>query len=259
MSKLEKPNNLVQSVDRTLNVLEKIINSENGITVTELSNSLDIHKSTVHRLLSTLAYRKYIKKDKNNLYFPGIKLLEIGSQTLNKSDMRKEIKPYLEKLMKKTEETIHLGILDDNEVIYIDKVESPHTIRMYSSIGKRAPVHCTGLGKVLIAFSSQEDIENFLETKKLKKYTENTITKPEEFKENLKKIKKRGYSIDNQEHEVNINCIASPIFDHKGNVLAAFSISGPSNRMTLETIQELKTMVLQYSKKISACFGYNNL
>lgn len=246
----------MKSVDRTLKILEKVVNSDNGISVTEISNCLNIHKSTTHRLLSTLVYRGYIKKDGNNLYFPGIKLLEIGSLTLNKSDMRQEIKPYLEKLMQITEETIHLGVLDNYEVIYIDKVESPHTIRMYSSVGKRAPVHCTGLGKTLLAFSEEETIEEFLSLKKLEKYTKNTITDPDKFKKHLKKIKDRGYAVDNQEHEDNINCISAPIFNHQGEAIAAFSISGPANRMTLKRVKELKSLILEYSQKISLAFGY---
>ncbi|MGM0409965.1 MAG: IclR family transcriptional regulator [Bacillota bacterium] len=257
MTGTKKPNNLVKSVDKTLNILEKLVQSENSLGVTEISNSLGLHKSTVHRLLSTLEYRGYVKKDKNNRYSVGIKLLEIGSKSLNKSDIRNEIKPYLEELKNETKETIHLGILDNYEVIYIDKVESPKTIRMYSSIGKRAPVHCTGLGKCLIAFSNQNYIDDFLQNTNLKKYTQNTITEKGKFRQHLSIIREQGYSIDNEEHETDIRCISGPIFNHKGAIIAAFSISGPANRMTLERIKKLKSLVLNYSKNISAVFGFN--
>mgnify|MGYP006280243601 CR=1 FL=1 len=257
MTDTKKPSNLVKSVDKTLNILEKLVQSENSLGITEISNSLGLHKSTVHRLLSTLEYRGYAKKDKNNRYSVGIKLIEIGSKSLNKSDIRNEIKPYLEELKNETKETIHLGILDNYEVIYIDKVESPKTIRMYSSIGKRAPVHCTGLGKCLIAFSNQNYIDDFLQNTSLNKYTPNTITDKGKFRQHLSDIRVQGYSIDNEEHETDIRCISGPIFNHKGKILAAFSISGPANRMTLDRIKELKSLVLDYSKDISAVFGFN--
>lgn len=257
MSNKRKPDQLVQSLDRALNILEKIVKSDDGLGVTELSNSLGLHKSTTYRLLATLAYREYVKQDsKNDKYKVGIKLFELGNLALNKLEVRNEVRPFLEELMAKTGETIHLGVIDDSEVVYIDKVESPQTIRMYSEVGKRAPVHCTGLGKVLLAYSSLEVIDKFIEENGLPAYTNNTITEVDIFKKHLDKIRRQGFAIDNVEHEEGIRCIAGPIFNYKGNAVASFSISGPTMRVTEDKISDFVELVRAYSKKMSRALGF---
>ncbi|WP_127015303.1 IclR family transcriptional regulator [Anoxybacter fermentans] len=256
MSYRRKPVQLVQSLDRALDILEKIVEAEDGLGVTELSKSLELHKSTIYRLLATLAYRGYVRQDpKNEKYKVGIKLFELGNLALNKLELRREVRPFLEELMSRTGETIHLGILDNDEVVYIDKVESPQTIRMYSKIGKRAPVHCTGLGKVLLAYSSSEVIDKVIE-KGLRAYTENTITDVDAFKKHLEEIRRQGFAIDNVEHEEGIRCVAGPIFDYSGNVIASFSISGPTMRVTEEKIPDFAQLVRDYSKKMSRALGF---
>jgi len=256
----EKPDQLVQSLDRALDILEKIVYADKAIGITELSNSLGLHKSTVYRLLATLAYRGYVQQDyENPRYKVGIKLLEIGNIALDRLEIRKEIRPLLEELMTLSGETVHLGILDKGEVVYIDKVESPQTIRMYSSIGKRAPVHCTGLGKALIAFLPPAEINNIIQQKGLKGYTSNTITDKEEFLKHLYEIRLKGYSMDNIEHEEGIRCVAGPIFDHRGEVVAAVSIASPVMRVTEEKVQEYIKLIKEYTKRMSSVLGYTGL
>ncbi|MCK4259179.1 MAG: IclR family transcriptional regulator [Halanaerobiales bacterium] len=252
-----KSTQVVQSLDRALNLLEKLVEAEEPVGVTELSQSLSLHKSTVHRLLSTLCYRGYVEQDvKSNNYTVGLKLFEIGSSVLHKMDLRSKVKPYLEELMRETKETIHLGILDDYEVVYIDKVESSEVIRMYSKIGRRVPTHCTSLGKILLAYSPEEVTDQMIEQKELTYYTETTITDPVELKKHLEMVKEQGYSIDDEEQERDIRCIAGPVFDYDGKIMAAFSISGPVTRMTEERVQKLSQLVVDYSGRISASFGY---
>jgi len=247
----------VKSLDRALSILEEIVDSEKGLTITELSKKVGLPKSTTHRLVSSLTSRGYIKYGlHDHRYRPGLKLFEIGSKVLNGLELRKEVHPFLEELREKTGETIHLAVLDEAEVIYIDKVESPHTIRMYSKIGRKAPLHCTGLGKAILAFSPPEVFEKMLEEKGLRRYTENTITDPKELKEHLKKIRDIGYSIDDSEHEKDIKCVGGPIFDYTGELVAAFSISVPTMRLNEEKFEEFKRLVLEYSKKISKALGY---
>lgn len=252
-----KPNQSVQSLDRALDILERLVEADEPVGVTELSNSLALHKSTVYRLLSTLRYRGYVEQDiKTNNYKIGLKLFELGSIVLHKMDLRTQVKPFIENLMQETKETIHLGIFDDYEVVYIDKVESSETIRMYSKVGRRVPAHCTSLGKVLLAFAPEEVVRKTIESKGLPNFTETTITDPDSLQVHLKKIRELGYSIDNEEQERNIRCIAGPIFNYDGTILASFSISGPVIRMTESRVQELAELVKQYSGKISAAFGY---
>jgi DNA-binding IclR family transcriptional regulator len=253
-----KPNQLVKSVDRALNILEVVSHSKEPLGVTELSNKMDLNKSTVYRMLNTLQYKGYIAQDtENDKYTTGLKLFELGSLAINELDLRKTSVSYLEELMELTGETVHLGILDDGEVIYIEKVESSETIRMHSKIGKRVYAHNTSLGKVLLAYSDKEVINNFLNEKKLAKTTENTIIKQDKFKEHLHQVKKQGYAVDKEESEKGINCIAGPIFDHKGEITAAFSISVPKIRLNIDITKKYGDLILEYSQKISEALGYN--
>ena len=247
----------VQSVERALSILEYISGSPDGVSISELSRELGLHKSTIHRILSTLVERGFVRNDeKNRRYKPGFKLFEIGSLVLNNLELRKEVHPFLEELKEKTGETIHLGILDEYEVLYIDKVESPQTIRMYSMIGKKAPLHCTGLGKTLLAFSSPSLLDEVVEKKGLKKFTNNTITEKEKLREHLKEVRERGYAIDDSEHEREIKCVAGPIFDYNNQLIAAFSISTPITRITKERMDYFIKLVLEYSERISKSLGY---
>lgn len=254
----DKPNQLVKSVDRALNILEVVSKSKEPIGVTELSNKMDLNKSTVYRMLNTLQYRGYIAQDnETDKYKTGLKLFELGSLVINDLDLRKTSFSYLEELMELTGETVHLGILDDGEVIYIEKVESSETIRMHSKIGKRVYAHNTSLGKILLAYSDTKVMENILKKKGLPKTTENTIIKQDKFKEHLCQVKKQGYAVDNEERERGIKCIAGPIFDHKGEITAAFSISVPTIRLNTDITRKYVDLILKYSKKISGALGYN--
>jgi DNA-binding IclR family transcriptional regulator len=255
----KKPDQLIKSLDRALDILELIVGKENGMGVTEISRELDIHKSTVYRLLDTLKFRGYLEKnDDNHKYIAGINLFELSSKVLNDIDSRIRVRPYLEELMQKTEETIHLGILDAGEVIYLDKVESTATIRMYSQVGKRVPAHSTSLGKAIMAHLPEARVKEILREKGMEKNTENTITELEQFLEHLQKVRKQGFAVDDEEQEKDIRCIAGPIFNHRGEVVAAFSISAPITRMTELRMKELAELVVEYSDKMSRSLGYSS-
>lgn len=260
MAKDQKTPQLVQSLDRALDLLETLVEADEPVGVTELSQSINLHKSTVYRLLATLKHRGYVEQDaKTNDYRVGLKLFEVGSAVLNKMDLRQQVKPYLEKLMEETKETVHLGVLDQHEVVYIDKVESSETIRMYSKIGRRVPVHCTSLGKVLLAYSAEEEVQAAVEERGLPKFTEHTITDPVEFQTVLAKVREQGYAVDNEEQEHDIRCLSGPVFNYDGKIVAAFSISGPISRMTEERVEMLSQRIVEYSRMISASFGYRGV
>jgi DNA-binding IclR family transcriptional regulator len=245
------PKNTVQSLIRAIDILDLLSSSKVGINVTEIAARLKLHKSTAYRLLSTLEYKNFVRKDKNKKYRIGKRVIEIGHQALNNIDLRKEIRPLLQELGEITKETVHLGIIDDFKVFYIDKVETSHTIRMYSSIGKGGPLYCTGIGKALLAFSEPEYINQFFKQLDFVKYTDNTILNEKELKDELDKIKKRGYAVDDMEHEDNIRCVAAPIFDYRGKLIAAVSISAPAQRMTMERIAKLSKLIIDYTQKMS--------
>ena len=255
----KKPNQLVKSLDKALKILELVAKNNEPLGVTEISRETDLNKSTVYRILATLEYRGYISQNTHNeKYTTGIKLFEIGSQVIGDLDLREVVKPYLKELMGLTGETVHLGILDDGEVIYIEKVESPKTIRMYSKVGKRIYAHSTSLGKVLLAYSGEDKIDEIISRKGLPRQASNTITDPDNLKVHLEKVREQGYAVDDEENEEGIRCIAGPVFDHRGKIAAAFSISGPAIRITRAKVEEFSSLVKDYSIKMSKAMGYNN-
>ncbi len=254
----EIADNLVQSVDRAITILETLAKNSEGCRITELANATGLHKSTVYRLLSTLMSRGYVERcvDSEN-YKLGIRILLLGSSILDRMDLRNIAKPYIQELSRKTKEVVHLSILDNGEGVYIDKVESPyHSIRMYSQIGKRVPLHCTGVGKVLLAGLKDCEIEKIIEQKGMKKFTINTIDNLPMLMEEISRIRERGYTFDEMEHEEGIRCVAVPIYDRLGKVIAAVSLSGPIILVTQCRIPELTEDILKTAKEISHQLGY---
>lgn len=248
----------VQSIERAMLLMEELAMHRDGCGVTYLANLTGLHKSTVHRLLNTLWSRGYISKDnETEKYSLGMKILYLSSAILDRMDIRKVAKPFIEELCHNTDEVIHLSILDDGEAVYIDKVESPSkSIRMYSQIGRRVPLHCTGVGKVLLAWLPEKEIDNILNSKGLKAYTKNTIVDIESMKKHLEYIRNIGYAFDEIEHEEGIRCVAAPIFDISGKVVASVSVSGPVLHVTQEKMPRLTTEVLKTAQSISYQLGY---
>ncbi len=251
--------NTVQSIDRVIDILEALAEEKGVCGLTTLSHKTGLHKSTVHRLLNTLLQRGYIEKEPgNDNYQLGMKLLFLGSAILDRMDIRRIAKPFLEEISKLTREVVHLAILDNGETVYIDKVEgTDSSIRMYSQIGKRGPVHCTGVGKVLLSGLDNSEVDGILKEKGMSQYTENTITDINEFKAHLEEVRQKGYALDEREHEEGIRCIAVPIYDLKGKIIAAISVSGPVMRFTKERVADLQGELLKTSQNISYQLGHS--
>ncbi len=256
----ERDGRYVQSVERVLNILEAMASVGGPITVTELADRVKLKISTVHRLLSTLLHRGYVEQEDDNKYRLGLKLMEIGNAVLYYSDIRTVARPYLEELMERCNETVNLAILDDVDVVYIDQVESKNLIivKMLAQVGNRGPVHCTSSGKVLLAFLPEDKREEVISRLDLVKYTNETITDPDNLRKELKRVREDGYAVDWGEREEHVRCIAAPILNHEGRAIASVSISGPSNRITTYYMKnELVDLIRQTARKISHKMGYN--
>lgn len=248
---------IVQSVDRSLSILEVLSDYENGLGITELSEKVNLHKSTVHRLLATLIYKGYVEQNQDtNRYQLTLKLFELGNKKLEKLNIVTVSRPFLQELMEKTNEVIHLVIRDGVEIVYVAKVEPQKTIRMYSRIGKRIPIYCTSVGKSMLSYMSDAEVEDIWRNSTIKKFTEHTIVDFKEFKEHLQLVKERGYAIDEQENEIGIRCIGASILDHKGAVCGAISISGSTISFTEDKINEFSKLIIEYTNKISRELGY---
>lgn len=249
---------LVQSVMRALDIVEVLAESKKSLGVTQIAKLTGLYKPTAHRLLNTLVHAGYVQQESGESdYKLGMKILKISSLVLERQDIRELARPYLKKLSDSIKEIAHLAIMDVNEVVYIDKVENnEQTIRIFSSVGNRSPMHCTGLGKVLLAGLSDSEVKAIVAQKGLKKYTDNTITNLNHLKQELERIRERGYGFDEMEHELGVWCVASPVFDRFGRTIAAISVTTPSIYISDDRKRMLAHEVVNVTRELSMRLGY---
>ena len=259
-----KPSNLIQTVERVSLILDRVGQHPQGMTIRDLSIELKLPKGTIHRILSSLSYFGYIRQGRETKnYFLGFKLMELSSLLGNQLDLRKVAEPFLRDLAESTQEAVHMVVLDANEIVYIDKIETQKItggLKMASMVGSRNPVHSCAVGKVLAAHLSEEELDRLIKEKGLPQRTTNTITNPAAFKEHLMIVRNQGYAIDDEENERGIRCLAAPIFGEKGRPVAAISVSGPAFRVTKKIAQEvLKKEVIKAAYDISQRLGFNGV
>jgi IclR family acetate operon transcriptional repressor len=249
----------VQSVDRTLDVLEALA-SRNGATgISELSGIVGLHVSTVHRLLATLVDRGYVRQDpESSRYHLGSRIFTLASAADVHLDLRLVARPYLERLMRGSGETANLVTESENEVVYLDQVASMHLVKMFTAPGMRAPLYCTGTGKVLLAFRPPEFAEPVLSSP-MRRYTQHTIVTRAGLEAELAIIRKRGFSVDDEEMEDGVRCLAAPVFDRRGDCVGAISVSGPTTRMTTERVEKLSVSARQIGDELSKQLGYGSV
>lgn len=249
----------VQSLERALTLLNTLSDYPDGLSIAKLTKLVDLSKSTTHRLLATLVDMNYVAKDsESDKYKVGLQTLYVARSVLNNNNIANVAKPYLKQLCADVNETVHLCIEDKGEIVYIDKLESNQTIRMYSRIGNRAPMYCTAVGKILLSGMASDRIEEIADSTTFTPRTPRTITSTEELRTEVDKVRQQGYALDNIENEEDIRCIAAPIYSHERRIVASFSISGPSNRVTMERVNnELITKMKACSLEISHALGYS--
>jgi len=256
--KKAEPNYPIKVLNKTFSILETLLQQGSAMNMTEISKKLDLYPSTTHRILDTLKHWGYVEQEPNNQeYQLGLKVLELGMAKLQQMDLAREATPYLKELVKQCNETVHLGVLEKEEVLYLAKEESSQTIRMISYVGKRAPLHCTALGKVLLTYLSAEERKKILGEKVLPRLTENTITNKSELEKELSKVREQGFALDREENEKDVRCIAAPIRNYQGEVIAALSISSPVFRIDKNAQNNLKKALIEASEKISKRLGYD--
>lgn len=255
-SPAQEPSGAVKSVYRAIKILEAF-NADEGMTVTEISKRLRFPKSSVHQILNTLTNENILKKNPlTNRYFLGVKLFILGDRARANLEIRKVAEPLLKKLKEIFDETVHLTVLNNDEVLYIECFESSKLLRPFQIIGYRAPLHCTAVGKAMMAFMSKQDIDRVIRTKGLPRFTKNTLTDKMSLLKDLKAVVNRGYSVDNIEHEQGVRCIGAPIRNHEGQVFAAVSVTWPSQRLKLGRIPKFAKTVIAKANEISQRLGY---
>jgi DNA-binding IclR family transcriptional regulator len=248
----------IQLLDRAI-VLLDVLSSESplGLLPHEIAQRSGLHKSTVHRLLSALSRHRLVERDtKTGRHYLGLKLFELGVKAVPNVNLREQARKHLERLVFETGETAHLCVLVEDEILYLDKVESPKTIRIASSVGGRNPAFCSGVGKVLLAALPEDELDNLLRRHKLVRFTSNTIVTPAQYKAVLQQVRENGYAVDNEEREEGLRCIAAPIRDHTGEIIAGMSVAGPAFRLVSSQDLVVAKLVMAIAAELSATLGY---
>jgi DNA-binding IclR family transcriptional regulator len=250
----------IKSIEKALDLLELLSDNKKEMGITEIGKELHMGVSTVYRILTTLKCRGYIVQNQQTFkYMLGVKLFVLGCKVQNTTNLVKIVTPFLQRLSQNTNETINFAILEGREAVCLFRIKSQEMLRTDIEIGTKLPAHCASIGKVLLAFLSEQEFMMLYnnDNEKLPTFTPNSISSVEELKKCLKKIKKQGYAIDEEEFKIGINCLAIPIINNVGKVIAAISIAGPVSRFNLLKMEKTKSMLLALSRDISKHFLNN--
>jgi IclR family KDG regulon transcriptional repressor len=252
------PTNENQSLHRAIAILDCFCISQPELGVREIARQLNLHPSTVGRMVATMASLGILKQDKeSHRYLMGSKVLTWSSVYMNNLDVRAQAHPYLEDLYKTTQETVSIYIMDGNERVCIDRFDSPRTIRMVAHIGERLPLYAGASGKVLLAFMPPEQRDDILKNLRLERLSATTIVNIDTFRKELAVVEKRGYAISHGERLEGASGIAAPVFDASNQVVASINISGPTPRFTKEKLPTYATLLVQATTRLSVALGYS--
>lgn len=244
----------VKTILRVLDTLEILEEYSNGLSLAEISVKIQLPKSTVHRIINALLERQYVRESPiDGKYLLGYQILSLSKACLNSIDLLREARPFLKKINKELNETVILAGLDQNKfrIVYLDKIDSSHSLRTVSHIGERVPVHCTALGKAILSKISIDELKEKLNGYELRKFTENTITDVKKLTQNLNKINKDGFSIDHEEYKQYVSCVAAPVCDYQGKPIGAISVSIPSTRFSENKQEQISKKVVEAAQAIS--------
>jgi DNA-binding IclR family transcriptional regulator len=236
---------------KTLDILEAIKNSPSGMSLAAVTKAVGIPKPTAYRIATTLESRGYLDRTQEGGYQVSRKLLELQRRDTDEQLLIRAARPVMEQLVEDSQETVNLGVLDAGEVVVINTIESPQGIRMSSKIGNRRYLHSTALGKVLLSGLPERDLQRLIRVKGLPRLTATTLTTLSALKEDLELVRQRGYSLDNEENEMNGRCIGAPVFGPYGRMAGALSISGPTFRMTVERAHSLAALLIDACQTVT--------
>jgi len=248
---------LINSILRASSILRCFLGGKTSYRISELARQLGLDRSTTYRLLLSLEKCGLVEKhEKTGEYSLGMAAFEIGNTYLKQMDFIQASKPIMVELAARVQETVHLAVLSGTEIVYVDKVDSPRALGIMSKIGQRGHLHSTALGKVLLAFLPEPELSRMMREIKLKSFTANTISSKTKLMDELRKIRKKGYAFDFKEAEQDVECIAAPIRDHLGNVIAALSISGPQKKINSPKENHFVSEVVKAAAFISSKLGH---
>jgi IclR family transcriptional regulator, KDG regulon repressor len=257
MKSPDKNESTVRSLDKALDILEHMSRVRGEVDLASLARQTRIPKPTLLRLIHTLKRHNFIQQNHpSQKYQIGWAFIYFGKIASDVYTLPKVIHPFLEQLGGKTGETVSLVVLDQDHAVYIDQVISRNMIKGIPTIGSKLGLHCTSAGKMLLSTFKDEDLENFLRSSVLEKKTEKTISDPSALKEEIRKIKRQGYAVDDEETEMGGRCVSAPILEKEGKTVAAISIIGPTNRIRKEDLGRLSAIVKETAYQASAALGH---
>lgn len=244
-----------QSLSRALTILTEL--GEDPKTLEQLATRLGVHKSTVLRLLQTMQAQRFVTHDAEHRYQLGAGLFELANRSLEGRDVRTVARPYLNTLNAETGQTVHLAVYESGDVVYIDKLDATQSIRMYSRIGRPAPLHCTAVGKVLVSARPHDTWREIAERIEYKPFTDRTIRTPDAYLAELELVAAQDFAEDHEEHESFVNCVAVPIRNGTGAVVAALSMSVPNMVLGHEQVLAMLPRVRGTADAISLELGWS--
>jgi IclR family acetate operon transcriptional repressor len=247
------PQPRVQSLERALDLLEALAGADD-LGVSEIAAKTGLVPSTAHRLLGTLVARGYASQNPTTgRYLLGYKMLELTSGVQDRlGRLRGAARPHLEAIQEETGETTNLVVLEGRDVVYIESVSGTRSVRLHTEVGRSIPAHTSGAGKALLAWRDPGDVATLLDGAPLAPSTPRTLTTLDELQDDLAKIRRRGYATDNEEHELGVACVATPVLDGAGRAIAAISVSGPISRILNPETPDLAGLLREHAEVVSA-------
>ncbi|MBP3891575.1 MAG: IclR family transcriptional regulator [Solobacterium sp.] len=247
-----KSSNHIQSVERAITLIDVIASKQDGLTLSQIAQKVGWPKSTVHGLLTTLRDYNYIEQsNEDGRYRLGIRLFELGSRVARSFDIKDVAVPVMKRLNKRFGETVHLGAEDNGEILYLEKVAADSLVSIMSEVGIRLPMHCSGLGKVLLAQKSEAELKRLISQKGLPALTKRTITTKTKLDEELEKVRKQGYALDDGEIMEGLRCVAAPVNDANGKTRYAISVSGQVRDLYGKRLEQIIKETIQAANEIS--------
>jgi DNA-binding IclR family transcriptional regulator len=247
---------MINSVLKAIRIMQLFSAAEPALTLAEISSRLDMPKSTAHNLLNTLLSEGFIEKVGKDSYALGTAIIPLTQNIRVNVDLRDRAAPLLRQLADECRESVYLTVLDADCALYIYAVESSKRLLARTAVGDRAPLHCTSVGKAILAFLPQTEVDRLLQQEPLTAFTPQTITDVDELRDELARTRERGYAIDREEHERSTFCLGAPILDSRANVIGACSISGADPGLVNERMDDLSVRVMQTAEEISRRMGF---
>lgn len=244
----------VSSLAKGLRILE-LLAANGEMSASRMACCLNTSRAASHRFLTTLRDLDYVEKTEEGQFRLTFKVLELGMRKLGGFEIRHTVHPFMQEMALAFGETVNLGHWDGKVIVHLDKINSTEILRLDVGMGAMAPAYCTGLGKAVLAFLPDDELDDYLGSVQWKAMSPKTIVKPERLKVEIEQIRRRGFAIDDEELTLGLRCVAAPIFDHTGRPSYALSLSGPTLRMTDQKIDAIQAKLLPLCRRISRRIG----